>query len=249
MSESANTLVSPVIVCPAPPLKTMVSSLKSLSDDAVLVFSPEGLSSKVVDSAHVCMLEVTIPNKTFTSNTSNGETKIAISLTNLDTALKLADKKDVVKLSIINEGTFLQVDIGEISKSVRLLDISLVKNPPAPVLAFDLSYNLDTDSLKKAVAASKTVGDVVTFHFDGQANKITVDSKMERVEAPLETTNTTIHSKEALTALYSVGYLVQMVKTLGKDVTISWGEYKPLKLISNDGEVSLSWLLAPRNQT
>ncbi|MAR17754.1 MAG: hypothetical protein CML44_00080 [Rhodobacteraceae bacterium] len=249
MSESANTLVSPVIVCPAPPLKTMVSSLKSLSDDAVLVFSPEGLSSKVVDSAHVCMLEVTIPNKTFTSNTSNGETKIAISLTNLDTALKLADKKDVVKLSIINEGTFLQVDIGEISKSVRLLDISLVKNPPAPVLAFDLSYNLDTDSLKKAVAASKTVGDVVTFHFDGQATKITVDSKMERVEAPLETTNTTIHSKEALTALYSVGYLVQMVKTLGKDVTISWGEYKPLKLISNDGEVSLSWLLAPRNQT
>ncbi len=249
MSESANTLVSPVIVCPAPPLKTIVSSLKSLSDDAVLVFSPEGLSSKVVDSAHVCMLEVTIPNKTFTSNTSNGETKIAISLTNLDTALKLADKKDVVKLSIINEGTFLQVDIGEISKSVRLLDISLVKNPPAPVLAFDLSYNLDTDSLKKAVAASKTVGDVVTFHFDGQATKITVDSKMERVEAPLETTNTTIHSKEALTALYSVGYLVQMVKTLGKDVTISWGEYKPLKLISNDGEVSLSWVLAPRNQT
>ena len=155
----------------------------------------------------------------------------------------------MVKLSIINEGTFLQVDIGEISKSVRLLDISLVKNPPAPVLAFDLSYNLDTDSLKKAVAASKTVGDVVTFHFDGQATKITVDSKMERVEAPLETTNTTIHSKEALTALYSVGYLVQMVKTLGKDVTISWGEYKPLKLISNDGEVSLSWLLAPRNQT
>ena len=243
MSESANTLVSPVIVCPAPPLKTMVSSLKSLSDDAVLVFSPEGLSSKVVDSAHVCMLEVTIPNKTFTSNTSNGETKIAISLTNLDTALKLADKKDVVKLSIINEGTFLQVDIGEISKSVRLLDISLVKNPPAPVLAFDLSYNLDTDSLKKAVAASKTVGDVVTFHFDGQATKITVDSKMERVEAPLETTNTTIHSKEALTALYSVGYLVQMVKTLGKDVTISWGEYKPLKLISNDGEVSLLSLI------
>ena len=249
MSESANTLVSPVIVCPATPLKTMVSSLKSLSDDAVLVFSPEGLTSKVVDSAHVCMLEVTIPNKTFISNNSNGETEIAVSLTNLDTALKLAGKKDAIKLSLINEGTFLQVDIGEISKSVRLLDISLVKNPPAPVLAFDLSYNLDAESLKKAVAASKTVGDVVTFHFDGQATKITVDSKMERVEAPLETTNTTIQSKEALTALYSVQYLVQMAKTLGEDVTISWGEYKPLKLISNDGEVSFTWLLAPRNQT
>ena len=219
MSESANTLVSPVIVCPASPLKTMVSSLKSLSDDAVLVFSPEGLTSKVVDSAHVCMLEVNIPNKTFTSNTANSETQVAISLTNLDTALKLAGKKDVVKLSLVNEDTYLQVDIGDISKSVRLLDTSLVKNPPSPVLAFDLSYSLDADSLKKAVAASKTVGDVVTFHFDGEATKITVDSKMERVEAPLETTKTTIQSKEALTALYSVEYLVQMAKTLGKDVT------------------------------
>jgi DNA polymerase III sliding clamp (beta) subunit (PCNA family) len=227
----------------------MVSSLKSLSDDAVLVFSPEGLTSKVVDSAHVCMLEVNIPNKTFTSNTANSETQVAISLTNLDTALKLAGKKDVVKLSLVNEDTYLQVDIGDISKSVRLLDTSLVKNPPSPVLAFDLSYSLDADSLKKAVAASKTVGDVVTFHFDGEATKITVDSKMERVEAPLETTKTTIQSKEALTALYSVEYLVQMAKTLGKDVTISWGEYKPLKLISNDGEVSLTWLVAPRNQS
>ena len=56
MSESANALVSPVIVCPAPPLKTMVSALKSLSEDAVLIFSPEGLTSKVVDSAHVLSL-------------------------------------------------------------------------------------------------------------------------------------------------------------------------------------------------
>lgn len=248
MSESANALVSPVIVCPAPPLKTMVSALKSLSEDAVLIFSPEGLTSKVVDSAHVCMLEVSIPNKTFTSNTSESETEVAISLDNLDTALKLAGKKDLVKLSLVNEDTFLQVDVGEISKSVRLLDISLVKNPPAPVLSFDLSYSLDAESLKKAVTASKTVGDVVTFHFDGQATKITVDSKMERVEAPLETSKTTITSKEALSALYSVQYLVQMVKSLGDDVTISWGEYKPLKLISDDGFVSLTWLLAPRNQ-
>ena len=80
MPESVNAVVSPVIVCPAPPLKSMVGALKALSDDAILVFSPEGITSKVVDSAHVCMLEVTIPNKTFTSNTSVEETMVAISL-------------------------------------------------------------------------------------------------------------------------------------------------------------------------
>ena len=49
--------------------------------------------------------------------------------------------------------------------------------------------------------------------------------------------------------MYFVQYLVQMVKSLGDDVTVSWGNYKPLKLISDDGSLSLTWLLAPRNQT
>jgi DNA polymerase III sliding clamp (beta) subunit (PCNA family) len=151
-------------------------------------------------------------------------------------------------MSLTEGDTFLELDIGDITKSVRLLDISLVKNPPAPILSFDLSYTLDADSLKKAITATKTVGDVVTFHFDGSNTKLTMDSKMERVEAPLETSNMTITSKEAVTTLYSVDYLVHMVKTLGSDVTISWGNMKPLKLISDDGSVSLSWLLAPRNK-
>ncbi len=248
MSESENALVSPVIVCPAPPLKSMVSALKALSDDAILVFSPEGITSKVVDSAHVCMLEVNIPNKTFTSNTCVNETEVAVSLENFNTALKLAGKKDGIKMSLTDDDTFLELDIGDITKSVRLLDTSLVKNPPPPVLSFDLSYTLDAESLKKAIAATKTVGDVVTFHFDGTNTKLTVDSKMERVEAPLETTEMTIASKEAVTTLYSVDYLVHMVKTLGSDVIISWGNMKPLKVISDDGSVSLSWLLAPRNK-
>jgi len=247
MTDSVNTVTSPVIVCPAQPLKSMVGALKALSDDAILVFSPESITSKVVDSAHVCLLEVTIPNKTFTSNTSVGETQVAISLENFDTALKLAGKKDAVKMSLTDTDTFLQLEIGDITKAVRLLDISLVKNPPAPILSFDLSYSLNADSLKKAITATKTVGDVVTFHFDGVKTKLTVDSNMERVEAPLETTNVTITSKEAVTTLYSVQYLVHMIKTLGSEVTISWGDMKPLKLISDDGSVTMDWLLAPRN--
>tara|TARA_R110000751_G_scaffold29348_2_gene75625 strand:+ start:326 stop:1075 length:750 start_codon:yes stop_codon:yes gene_type:complete len=248
MSESVNKVVSPVVVCPAPPFKSMVAALNALADDAILVFSQDGVTSKVVDSAHVCMLEVTIPNKTFISNTAVGKTEIAISLENLNSALKLAGKKDSIKMSLADENTFLTLDIGEITKSVRLLDISLVKNPPPPTLSFDLSYTLDADSLKKAIMASKTVGDVVTFHYDGSNTKITVDSKMEKVEAPLETTKMTINTKKEVTTLYSVQYLVHMVKTLGADVVISWGNMKPLKLISDDGSVTLNWLLAPRNQ-
>ena len=39
-----------------------------------------------------------------------------------------------------------------------------------------------------------------------------------------------------------------MIKTLGSEVTISWGDMKPLKLISDDGSVTMDWLLAPRNK-
>ena len=50
MTDSANAVTSPVIVCPAPPLKSMVGALKALSDDAILVLSPEGITSRVADS-------------------------------------------------------------------------------------------------------------------------------------------------------------------------------------------------------
>ena len=193
------------------------------------------------------MLEVIIPNKTFSSTTAVAETSFAISLENFDTALKLAGKKESIKLTLTDSDTYLKIDIGDITKSVRLLDNSLVKNPPAPVLAFDLSYTLNAESLKRAITATKSVGDVLTLHFDGSSTKITVDSKMERVEAPLETSNTTIVSTVAVSSLYSVRYLTNIVKHIGSKVIISWGANKPLKLFSDDGSITLNWLLAPRN--
>jgi DNA polymerase III sliding clamp (beta) subunit (PCNA family) len=237
------------LVCPADPLKTAIASLRALSDDAVIIFTDEGLTSKVVDSAHVCLLEVSIPSKTFISHSIPVETEIAVPLDNLESALKIAGKKDNITLSLTEENTYLTVEIEDIVKSVRLLDSSLVKNPPAPIIPFDLSYTLDAGALKKAITASKTVGDVLTLHYDGSTTTIKVDSKMERVEALLETSNTTITSEVSITSLYTVKYLTQMVKKVGAEIIISWGDNKPLKLFSDDGFLTLNWLLAPRQSS
>jgi DNA polymerase III sliding clamp (beta) subunit (PCNA family) len=234
------------LVCPSDPLKTAIASLRALSDDAVMVFTEEGLTAKVVDSAHVCLLEISIPSKTFVSHTIPVQTEIAVPLDNLESALKIAGKKDNIKLTLTEENTYLTIEVGDIVKSVRLLDSSLVKNPPAPIIPFDLSYTLDADALKKAITASKTVGDVITLHYDGSTTTIKVDSNMERVEALLETSNPTITSKVSITSLYTVKYLVQMVKKVGSELVISWGDNKPLKMFSDDGFLTLSWLLAPR---
>lgn len=235
-----------VVVCPADPLKTAIASLRALSEDAVLIFGEAGLTSKVVDSAHVCLLELSIPSKTFISYTIPVETEIAVPLDHLESALKIAGKKDNIKLALTDENTYLTMEIGDIVKSVRLLDSSLVKNPPSPIIPFDLSYTLDAAALKKAITASKTVGDVVTLHYDGSTTTIKVDSKMERVEARLETSNPTITSEVSITSLYTVNYLAQMVKKVGSELVISWGNNKPLKVFSDDGFLTLSWLLAPR---
>ncbi len=234
------------LVCPSDPLKTAIASLRALSDDAVLIFNESGLTSKVVDSAHVCLLELSIPTKTFVSHTIPVQTEIAVPLDNLESALKIAGKKDNIKLALTDENTYLTIEVGDIVKSVRLLDSLLVKNPPSPIIPFDLSYTLDADALKKAITASKTVGDVITLHYDGSTTTIKVDSNMERVEALLETSNPTITSKVSITSLYTVKYLVQMVKKVGSELVISWGDNKPLKMFSDDGFLTLSWLLAPR---
>ena len=93
------------------------------------------------------------------------------------------------------------------------------------------------------------MGDVLTLHYDGSTTTIKVDSKMERVEALLETSNTTITSEVSITSLYTVKYLTQMVKKVGAEIIISWGDNKPLKLFSDDGFLTLNWLLAPRHSS
>lgn len=237
------------IVCEITPLKTMVSTLRLLSDEAIFKISDEGIRSSVVDSSHVCLLEASMPKKTLTSLDLDDEIELAISLESFESALKLGSKKDSVKITFTEDKAYMVLDISGLKKSIRLLDISLVKSPPTPKIDFALSFDIDGSSLNKAVKAVKTVGDATTIHYDGDILLVRADSKMENVEAPLEVNRLLKGKNEAAATLFSTSFLVKMTKSMAENINISFGENQPFWLESNDGKLTFTWFLAPRIST
>ena len=127
------------LVCGVAPLKTMVSTIRQLSDDCIFTFTEDGVSASVVDSSHACLLFSHIPSANITDIQLEDEVQIAINLEALEGALKLGSKSDTVKLNLAHEGGALALDIGGL-KRLFSLDLSIVTNPPTPKI--DLSFPL-----------------------------------------------------------------------------------------------------------
>ena len=237
---------SMTLACGIAPLKEMVANLRLLTEECVFKITEEGIETSVVDSSHSCLLFSHLPAKTLTSIDIEGEVKIAVNLESLESALKLGDKSSVVKMTLGEYGSFLKLDVGGVKKSIRLLDIALVKTPPLPQIELDLQAEVGGASFKKGVDAVKTVGEAAKLHYDGSIFTLSADSTMESVEAPLEVIQLRKGGDDAVATLFSTPFLTKMTKSLSKEVKISFGEQKPIQLESNKGNLLFNWFLAPR---
>jgi|TARA_R100000152_G_C6780245_1_gene212779 DNA polymerase III sliding clamp (beta) subunit (PCNA family) len=237
---------SMTLACGIAPLKEMVANLRLLTEECVFTITEEGIETSVVDSSHSCLLFSHLPAKTLTSIDIEGEVKIAVNLESLESALKLGDKSSVVKMTLGEYGSFLKLDVGGVKKSIRLLDIALVKTPPLPQIELDLQAEVGGSSFKKGVDAVKTVGEAAKLHYDGSIFTLSADSTMESVEAPLEVIKLQKGGDDAVATLFSTPFLTKMTKSLSKEVKISFGEQKPIQLESNKGNLLFNWFLAPR---
>lgn len=234
------------LVCGVAPLKTMVSTIRQLSDDCIFTFTEDGVSASVVDSSHACLLFSHIPSANITDIQLEDEVQIAINLEALEGALKLGSKSDTVKLNLAHEGGALALDIGGLKKTIRLLDLSIVTNPPTPKIDLEFSSQVTSADFKKSVDAVKTVSECAKLHYDGNALTMTADSNMETVEAPLTMEAVHAGSEEATHTMLSTTFLTKMVKVLGESLTVSFGDKKPIKLQTNTDTLHFEWFLAPR---
>lgn len=234
------------LICGVTPLKTMVSTIRQLSDDCIFTFTEDGISASVVDSSHACLLFSHLPSANITDIQVDDEVKIAINLESFEGALKLGGKSDTVKMNLTNGGGAIALDIGGLKKTIRLLDLGIVSNPPSPKIDLEFSSQVPCADFKRGVDAVKTVSECAKLHYDGSSLLLTADSNMESVEAPL--TLEAIHTggKEATFTMLSTTFLTKMVKVMGENLTVAFGEKKPIKLQINTDTLQFEWFLAPR---
>ena len=118
-------------------LKGLVNIISTLIDEVKFTITPEGMTLKAVDPAHVAMIELKIGAKAFESYSANA-TEIGLDLDKVKTVLKLAGPGDIVAMEQEEAKSRFVFKIGNITRSMSLVETSSMNDPKVPQLTLSV---------------------------------------------------------------------------------------------------------------
>jgi len=150
-------------------LKTILSSLRALVDEARIRVTEDGLTVRAVDSANVAMDDLELKAAAFESFEASPGT-LGLSLDRLADPIRLASKDDLVQLFLDPESGKLIVVVDGLRYSMACLDSrTLQMEPTLPEFDLPAAVTVDRDALQRGVKAVDLVGDHVRMEADSEA--------------------------------------------------------------------------------
>jgi proliferating cell nuclear antigen len=225
--------------------KDAIEAVSTLVDEAKFRITKDSISARAVDPANVAMVAFDLNAKAFdTFEATDGE--IGIDLVRFMDILGMTARDDRLELNLNEETRKLEIRTGGLAYTLSLLDPSSIrKEPKVPTLELPAKIVLNGAELKRAVKAAEKVSDHMALFYveaEGDLDKV-------RLEIP-ESSLISLQSTGNVRSLFSLDYLNDIVKSLGKaeQVNIDLGSDYPVKLTFSiaSGNGSVIYLLAPR---
>ena len=231
-------------------LKGLVNIISTLIDEVKFTITPEGMTLKAVDPAHVAMIELNIGAKAFESY-SAGNTEIGLDLDKVKTVIKLAGPGDIIAMEQDDsKGRFI-FRIVNITRSMNLVDTSSMSDPKVPQLSLTANAEMLVDQLQRGIRAAESISDHISLRAHPQFFELSCEgdtddsslklegSELESIDVPSE-----VHS------LFPLDYFSNIVRAIpaGTKVRIELDSDFPVKLVFSlaNGEANVMYLLAPR---
>jgi proliferating cell nuclear antigen len=231
--------------------KDAIETVSTLVDEAKFRLTKDGMTARAVDPANVAMVAFSLNAKAFeTFEATDGE--IGVDLTRLMDILGMASKEDKIELSLNEETRKMEIRTGTLAYTLSLLDPgSIRKEPKVPNLDLPAKIVLNGNELKRAVKAAEKVSDHMALGVSGKTFFIEAEGDLDKVRLEIpETSLISIEAKNDVRSLFSLDYLSDLSKSLGKSehVIIDLGSDYPVKFSFNiaGGNGSVTYLLAPR---
>ena len=248
------TEISLYMSAPVKTIKNFFNMFESMVNEVKIIFRKNELYISVVDPAHVCMINQTLPIRSLLDYRLINTNELELSM-DLDKLLKMfkgSDKKDIVTFSYTDQNDKnLKISVGSFNHDLTLLDNSLVPGPgKMPVLNFPAAFELDTKTFYNFLSRAASVTDYITIkttstglnlNAEGDADKVNMD--LDRFALPYLISNSTHKSK------FAVDYLLNLFKTLKNVYTMvhfEIGDDQPLKIRECIDPSNILILLAPR---
>jgi len=231
--------------------KDAIEAVASLVDEAKFRLKPDGISARAVDPANVAMVAFDLTAKAFDSYEAT-EGEIGIDLARFMDILGMAAKEDKLELNLNEETRKLEIRTGGLAYTLSLLDPSSIrKEPKMPSLELPAKIVLNGSELRRAVKAAEKVSDHMALGVAGKTFYVEAEGDLDKVRLDIpESSLISLKSTGNVRSLFSLDYLNDIVKTMGKaeQVTIDLGTDYPVKFTFSiaGGNGTVMYLLAPR---
>ncbi|MCL1979078.1 MAG: DNA polymerase sliding clamp [Methanomassiliicoccaceae archaeon] len=232
-------------------LKGLVNIISTLIDEVKFTITPEGMTLKAVDPAHVAMIELKIGAKAFESYSASVK-EIGLDLDKVKAVLKLAGQGDVVSMEQDeNKGRFV-FRIGNLTRSMNLVDTSSMNDPKVPQLTLSAGAVMAVDQLLKGIRAAESISDHISLKADPEFFELsckgdTDDASLKLLKgSDLEV----LDVQSEVHSLFPLDYFSNILKAIpaGTKVRVELDNDYPVKLVFGlaNGEANVIYFLAPR---
>lgn len=231
-------------------LKTILDAVSTLVDEAKIHVTPEGLSLKAVDPAHVAMVDLSIGKKAFAEYKAT-DLDMGVDLDKLKDILKLAGSSDLIDIEYKEDAHKLVFKIGHITRRMSLVDTANMGDPKVPNLSLPNQVIVLAGELQQGIKASEAVSDHIALVAEGKVFELIAEGDTDQSHLRLEGSELIkIQAPQKSRSLFSLDYFSTMSKVVKPTdaVTLNLGTDFPVKIEFDiaDGNGHIIYLLAPR---
>ncbi|MBC7128542.1 MAG: DNA polymerase sliding clamp [Thermoplasmatales archaeon] len=232
-------------------MKLITDAIGILVDEAKIKIKEDGIYGRMVDPAHVGMIDFKIEKDAFDEYKLEGEEEIAFDLEKLSGILKIAGSNDMVEIKYEKEGRLI-VGFSNITKRIGLLDASEMPDTKVPSLELQAEIVVPTEQMHRIIKAAEGISDHIIleggkdyFEMKAEGDNDSVELKIPKEEL------VSIKCEEKVKSMFPIDYLGDMIKIAKEaspEIKINLGNNYPVKLSFevSGGVIKIVYLLAPR---
>ena len=241
-----------------PAFKNVLKIMKSMREEAIMVFDADGLVVRMVDEDRSRMVQVRITGDDgFSEYECDRRYELAVVLVRMNDIAKALTAKDDLRLRIIDndDGSFrFSLLSNGMERGIKLLNMRLMEGQRAPPWpSFDYAFNATVPAaeVRAFVKAAAVANDfTISVEPDASGNGVTWSINDEREPLVWRPTDCTVDSDGHAASLYNVDKVSSIIaSTVGKqDLRIRGGNDTPVEFSWAPHEgISMTALIAHRS--
>lgn len=237
-------------------LKDILTAVSTIVGEATFNITSSGMQLRAMDASRVALVDLTLPEKTFTEFKCDKQMSLGIDINNLLKLIKKATKENIITLSLDDTDARMAVSIkGKYSRrfEVPVLTSEATEVPEIKV-AYHTSAKMMVDGLKDVVDDASLVAEHMKFEAEG-IDKVYINATGDLMKVKIRLTKgddvlIEMDSKEDSKGQYSILFLNEILKAssaTAQMVDVDWSTDMPLRLSFNvEREAKIIFNLAPR---